>query len=195
MNKRSRMGWLAAMTAGVVVAACGGGGGGGGFATPPAGGGDAPPAAKSVTGVFLDSAVEGLDYMAGSSAKAVTSAKGEFVCKEGETVRFSLGALVLGSATCGVAITPLALANLQATAAGVKADKVVNRLFALQRRGRRSFQRHQDHRCTEGGAHGRSARLRCRGRRLRRQARHAARGLAQPLQRTRGRCQPAPAGA
>jgi hypothetical protein len=115
MNKRSRMGWLAAMAAGVVVAACGGGGGGGGFA-PSSSGGDAPPAAKSVTGVFLDSAVEGLDYVAGSSAKAVTSAKGEFVCKEGETVRFSLGALVLGSASCGAAITPLALANLQATA-------------------------------------------------------------------------------
>jgi hypothetical protein len=131
MNKRSRMGWLAAMAAGVVVAACGGGGGGGGFA-PSSSGGDAPPAAKSVTGVFLDSAVEGLDYVAGSSAKAVTSAKGEFVCKEGETVRFSLGALVLGSASCGAAITPLALANLQATAADVKADKVVNRLFALQ---------------------------------------------------------------
>lgn len=107
MNKRSRMGWLAAMTAGVVATACGGGGGGGGggFA-PSSGGGDAPPAAKSVTGVFLDSAVEGLDYMAGSSAKAVTSAKGEFVCKEGETVRFSLGALVLGSARPAVPRSP-----------------------------------------------------------------------------------------
>jgi hypothetical protein len=126
------MGWLAAMAAGVVVTACGGGGSGGGFAPPPSGGGDSPPAAKSVTGVFLDSAVEGLDYAAGSSAPAVTSAKGEFVCKEGETVRFSLGALVLGSATCGAAITPLALANLQSTAADVRADKVVNRLFALQ---------------------------------------------------------------
>ena len=132
MNKQSRMGWLAAMAAGVVVTACGGGGSGGGFTLPPVGGGTPPPAAKSVTGVFLDAAVEGLDYVAGTAAKAATSAKGEFVCKEGDTVRFSLGALELGSATCGATVTPLTLANLQATAAGVKADKVVNRLFALQ---------------------------------------------------------------
>ena len=37
--------------------------------------------AKSVTGVFLDAAVEGLDYVAGTAAKASTNAKGEFVCK------------------------------------------------------------------------------------------------------------------
>ncbi|WP_093108025.1 hypothetical protein [Variovorax sp. CF079] len=159
------------MTAGVVATACGGGGGGGGggFA-PSSGGGDAPPAAKSVTGVFLDSAVEGLDYMAGSSAKAVTSAKGEFVCKEGETVRFSLGALVLGSATCGAAITPLTLANLQATAAGVKADKVVNRLFARDRQrlpgGRGRCAHHARQRAGAADAHLAAA--------LRAQARRAA---------------------
>ena len=135
MSKRSRMGWLAAMAAGVVVTACGGGGGGGGFALPPTtgGGGTAPPpAAKSVTGVFLDAAVEGLDYEAGTAAKAQTNAKGEFVCNEGEIVRFSVGALVLGSTPCGATATPLTLANLQATAEGVKADKVLNRLLALQ---------------------------------------------------------------
>ena len=134
MNERSRMGRLAAMAAGVVMVAACGGGGGGGITLPTTGGGGTtpPPAAKSVTGVFLDAAVEGLDYEAGTAAKAQTHAKGEFVCKEGDTVRFSLGALALGSAACGATVTPLTLANLQATAEGVKADKVLNRLLALQ---------------------------------------------------------------
>ncbi|AGU49509.1 esterase-like activity of phytase domain-containing protein [Variovorax paradoxus B4] len=128
------MGWLALAGAGALVAACGGGsggGGGGGWAFPPvAGGGGAtnPPAAQSKTGTFLDAAVEGLDYVAGSAARATTSAKGEFICKDGETVVFSVGALALGSAACGDAITPLTLAG----GSDVKADAVVNRLLALQ---------------------------------------------------------------
>lgn len=135
-DKRSRM-WLAAVGAGLVVAACGGGGGGsGGFFFPPASGnpgnGGNPPAAKSQTGVFLDAEVEGLDYVAGSAVPAVTNAKGEFVCQEGETVRFSLGALALGSAPCGATATPLTLANQPATDAGLKNDAVLNRLVALQ---------------------------------------------------------------
>jgi hypothetical protein len=139
MDKRSRMGWLAAIAAAGVVATACGGGGGGGFVLPPSGGGGGggggttpPPAAGSVTGVFLDAAVEGLDYEAGTGARAQTNAKGEFVCKEGETVRFFLGALALGSAACGATVTPLTLAGLPATAEGVKADSVLNRLLALQ---------------------------------------------------------------
>lgn len=142
MNERSRMTWLAAVGAGLVVAACGGGSGGG-FALPAGGGsaggtggstgsGGSVATGESVAGVFLDAAVEGLDYVAGAAAKAVTSAKGEFACKAGETVSFSLGALAIGSAACGTAITPLALAGQQATADGLKADAVVNRLVALQ---------------------------------------------------------------
>ena len=34
--------------------------------------------------------------------------------------------------TCGATVTPLTLASLPATAAGIKADKVLNRLLALQ---------------------------------------------------------------
>ncbi|RIX84737.1 esterase-like activity of phytase family protein [Acidovorax cavernicola] len=124
------MGWLALVGAGAVLTACGGGnGGGGGWAFPVAGGGTTnPPAAQSKTGTFLDAAVEGLDYVAGSAAKAATNAKGEFSCKDGETVTFSVGALALGSAACGDAITPLTLAG----GSDVKADAVVNRLLALQ---------------------------------------------------------------
>lgn len=125
------MGWLALVGAGAVLTACGGGnGGGGGWSFPVGGGGGTtnPPAAQSKTGTFLDAAVEGLDYVAGSAAKAATNAKGEFTCKDGETVTFSAGALALGSAACGEAITPLTLAG----GSDVKADAVVNRLLTLQ---------------------------------------------------------------
>ncbi|QFZ85333.1 esterase-like activity of phytase family protein [Variovorax paradoxus] len=125
------MGWLALVGAGAVLTACGGGsGGGGGWSFPVGGGGGTtnPPAAQSKTGTFLDAAVEGLDYVAGSAAKAATNAKGEFSCADGETVTFSAGALALGSAACGETITPLTLAG----GSDVKADAVVNRLLALQ---------------------------------------------------------------
>ncbi|WP_261380286.1 esterase-like activity of phytase family protein [Variovorax beijingensis] len=131
-TRGSRMGWLALAGAAALVAACGGGsgGGGGGWAFPVAGGGGTtnPPAAQSKTGTFLDAAVEGLDYTAGGSAAASTNANGEFTCKDGETVAFSIGALALGSAACGDAITPLTLAG----GSDVKADAVANRLLALQ---------------------------------------------------------------
>lgn len=116
MNKTtrgSRIGWLALAGAAALVAACGGGsgGGGGGWAFPVAGGGGTthPPAAQSKTGTFLDAAVEGLDYIAGGSAAASTNANGEFSCKDGETVVFSVGALALGSAACGDANRRLSL--------------------------------------------------------------------------------------
>ena len=76
------MGWLALAGASVLLGACGGGdgGGSGGWAFPPASGGGGvgggttnPPVAQSKTGTFLDSAVEGLDYVAGSAAKAATT--------------------------------------------------------------------------------------------------------------------------
>jgi hypothetical protein len=117
--------------AGALMTACGGSGnGGGGWPLPVGGGGGGtnPPAAQSKTGTFLDAAVEGLDYTSGSSAKVSTNVNGEFTCKDGETVAFSAGALVLGSAACGTAITPLTLAG----GSDVKADAVVNRLLALQ---------------------------------------------------------------
>lgn len=103
---------LAAVTASALLSACGGG------STEPG----------AITGVFLDAAVENLDYVAGTAAKKVTNAKGEFTCNSGETVTFSVGGVVLGSAPCGAVITPLTLAG----GTDVKADKVVNRLLTLQ---------------------------------------------------------------
>ncbi|WP_426340301.1 esterase-like activity of phytase family protein [Pseudoduganella sp. S-14] len=93
------------------------------------GGGDSnEPVKLSVNGAFVDGAVEGADYVAGTAAKAATGTKGEFTCKEGDTVSFSVGGLALGSAACASIITPLQLAG----ATDVKDAKVVNRLLALQ---------------------------------------------------------------
>lgn len=92
------------------------------------GGSDSEPAKTPITGVFLDGAVENLDYVAGTAAKASTNAKGEFTCYAGDTVAFSVGGIALGSATCAATITPLQLAG----ATDVKDVKVVNRLLALQ---------------------------------------------------------------
>jgi hypothetical protein len=86
-------------------------------------------AAKTpITGVFLDGAVENLDYVAGTAAKASTNAKGEFTCYAGDTVSFSIGGIALGSAACAATITPLQLAGVT----DVKDVKVVNRLLTLQ---------------------------------------------------------------
>ena len=91
------------------------------------GGSDDPPKTV-INGVFLDGAVEGLEYVAGSAARASTGAKGEFNCFAGDTVSFNLGGLALGSAVCAATITPLQLAGVT----DVKDPKVVNRLLALQ---------------------------------------------------------------
>jgi len=92
------------------------------------GGGSNEPVKLSVNGAFVDGAVEGADYVAGTAAKVATGAKGEFTCKEGDTVSFSVGGLALGSTACAPIITPLQLAG----STDVKDAKVVNRLLALQ---------------------------------------------------------------
>lgn len=92
------------------------------------GGNETKPAVAPSTGMFLDGAVEGLDYVAGAAVRASTNAKGEFNCVAGDTVVFSVGGLALGSAACGALITPLTLA----ATTDLKDAKVVNRLLALQ---------------------------------------------------------------
>lgn len=51
-----------------------------------------------LTGVFEDSKVIGLNYRSGGIS-GVTNKKGQFKYKQGDTIEFSLGDLVLGSAT------------------------------------------------------------------------------------------------
>jgi hypothetical protein len=109
---------LATAVAAMVLSACGG-------SDSAQSGSNAAPA--SVSGVFLDAEVEGLDYET-ASVKDSTKADGGFSCKSGETVSFSAGGIKLGSAACGQVITPLELAK----SATPKDETVINRLLALQ---------------------------------------------------------------
>ncbi|MBC3877999.1 esterase-like activity of phytase family protein [Undibacterium sp. FT79W] len=117
MNHNKNVSLLAALTASALVAACGGS-----DTTS-----TATPAPVAQSGVFLDAAVEGLDYTSGT-AKGTTQVDGGFSCNSGDSMSFSVGGISLGSAPCAAVITPLSLANLSNS----NDDKVVNRLMALQ---------------------------------------------------------------
>lgn len=119
MKQKRELTLLAVITATAMLSACGGS-----DTAAPA----TPVAPATVSGVFLDAAVEGLDYTAASGAKASTGADGGFTCKVGDAVAFSVGSVALGSAPCATTITPLMLANVS----DIKDDRVVNRLLALQ---------------------------------------------------------------
>ncbi len=74
------------------------------------GGGEGSNDPKTVTGIFQDANVAGLNYACSSGKTDVTNSEGEYTCNVGDTVEFSLGGYVLGSvnATSGV-VTPMAL--------------------------------------------------------------------------------------
>ena len=84
----------------LALVGCGGGGGGGGGPTGP----------TVRTGVFVDSAVEGVSY-ATATQSGTTNANGEFSYVDGETVAFSIGAVELPPATAAPTITPVTLAG------------------------------------------------------------------------------------
>ena len=81
------------------LGACGGGG-----ADPPA-----PPVTAS-TGVFVDSTVACLHYET-PTFSGTTNSAGEYDFLPGETVTFSIGGIVLGSAAAGPVVTPLTLVS------------------------------------------------------------------------------------
>lgn len=90
----------AVLFAGLLIVACGGSGGGKG------GGG------TTSTGVFLDAEVEGLTWQASPSGlTGTTNAAGEFRYREGDTVSFSVGAILLGTAPAVSIMTPHTLAS------------------------------------------------------------------------------------
>ena len=65
---------------------------------------------NTVTGVFQDAKVAGLNYKCSSGKEDVTNSKGEFTCNVGDSVEFSLGGYLLGSATATSGIvTPMTL--------------------------------------------------------------------------------------
>ena len=58
----------------------------------------------TVTGQFVDTYVSGLNYSCTSGTTGITNNMGEYTCLEGDTVEFSLGGYVLGSATASSGI-------------------------------------------------------------------------------------------
>jgi hypothetical protein len=86
---------------------CGGGGDDDGGNTPT---GTDPGTMQPTTaqGVFLDSAVEGLDYTSGSLSGLTDSSAG-FEYEQNQNVTFSVGGIELGSAAGAATLTPLSL--------------------------------------------------------------------------------------
>ena len=63
------------------------------------------------TGVFLDSAVEGLDYIATGGATGRTNVDGRFAYGNGQSVTFYVGDLIIGVAPGQAIVTPVDLVN------------------------------------------------------------------------------------
>jgi len=80
----------------LVLAGCGGGGGGGGTTTS--------------EGQFIDAAVEAIGYTSGGQT-GFTDANGKFTYENGQSVTFSIGDIVIGSANGKAIVTPVDLVN------------------------------------------------------------------------------------
>ncbi|UCD66595.1 MAG: PKD domain-containing protein, partial [Deltaproteobacteria bacterium] len=79
-----------------LLTACGGGGGGGGDTS------------TANTGTFIDSPVQGLDYLT-TTQNGTTNSQGSFTYETGEEITFSIGDVVLGTTLGKSIITPLDL--------------------------------------------------------------------------------------
>ena len=89
----------------LILMGCSGGGGGGG------GGGTTP---ASLTGTFVDAAVQGLKYSS-TSHNGVTDVNGNYTCRTGETVEFYLRGttqdVFVGDITCRRVVSPIELVS------------------------------------------------------------------------------------
>lgn len=84
----------------LVLSACGGAGSPSSTATP------VTPVVVTKTGVFIDSAVEGLDIYVDGIKIGSSNAKGEFSYPEGKEVTFKVGKITLGSSKTPAVVTP-----------------------------------------------------------------------------------------
>jgi hypothetical protein len=116
--------WLAAALL-LTLTACGGG----------SGGGDSTTAIDTVsTGVFIDSAVEGLQYET-ATRTGTTNSLGEYDYLPGETVTFSIGGIVLGSTIAGPVVTPLSIVPGATSATNPVVTNIVRLLLSLDSDG------------------------------------------------------------
>ncbi len=117
--------WLTA-TLLLTLTACGGSGGGDGTT--------ATATATVSTGVFIDSAVEGLQYETATQS-GTTNSLGEYDYLAGETVTFSIGGIVLGSTIAGPVVTPLSLVPDATSATNPVVTNIVRLLLSLDSDG------------------------------------------------------------
>lgn len=87
---------IISITAAALLTGCGGGGSG-------------SSAPANLTGQFIDSAVQGLTYACSSGNTGKTDELGNFTCKSGDTVTFSIGVREIGSAKASSIMTPYTL--------------------------------------------------------------------------------------
>ena len=85
------------------LSACGGGGDSVTIAQPSAG--------PILTGQFVDSAIGNVAYSTSSGLAGTTNASGNYNYRAGDTVRFSIGKIVLGQGVAGPLVTPIQLVN------------------------------------------------------------------------------------
>lgn len=71
-------------------------------------GGESSNIPTTKQGVFLDSAVSGLTYTS-PSYSGITDANGTYDYKTGETITFSIGGIIIGSAIGATTLTPVSL--------------------------------------------------------------------------------------
>ena len=79
-------------------------------------------------GVFLDSAVGGVDYSTSSGLGGVTDSSGTFYYKPRDKVSFTIGGISLGSVTGAAKLTPVEVMG----ASGTADQKVINLSRLLQ---------------------------------------------------------------
>jgi hypothetical protein len=108
----------------LIMAGCGGGGNSGGTTVAP----------TLKTGVFLDSAVEGLNYRTATQS-GVTEAGGIFRYGEGETITFLLGATVIGQTAAKERITPVDLVAGASDETNPQVTNICRLLQSLDRDG------------------------------------------------------------
>jgi hypothetical protein len=117
--------WLTAALL-LTLTACGGGGGSDSTTA---------TAIETVsTGVFIDSAVEGLQYETATQS-GTTNSLGEYDYLAGETVTFSIGGIVLGSTIAGPVVTPLSLVPDATSAINPVVTNIVRLLLSLDSDG------------------------------------------------------------
>ena len=122
-----RLAPLFIISAASLLTACGGGGGSDNSAGSPAGG-QSTGSSTSLTGRFVDGPVSGLRYSTPTS-NGRTNANGEFTYRQGETVSFFIGAVLIGQAPGAATITPFSLAGTApptSTLDIVKAVRLIN---------------------------------------------------------------------